>query len=1206
MSCRKPIRWSSYCVSVGYLVLTLLLSLPVMGMATARADEGITHTKKLTGETNETAPLPEVVVRLGLRGVGEIDIIALQQDSILYIPVLELFDFLHVNAEAVEQFSRIKGFYLSPERTYDIEPDRGRMRVGAVSLPLTTRDAVKAYSDIYLSVAMFRQAFGIELQYDPVHLYVHIRGDAPFPVELLKKEMQTRRLDRGQARKPVEHTLGRDRRIFGGGMLDWQLAWRRNDRAGDQYTGVFRGGVEFLGGDLSGTVTVRNTAPIDWGKTPWRWRYVAEDAPWFRQAVVGWMGSDLGVRTSMLGASVSSQHYVVRKDFTPQEYTSSALPGEEVELYVGNRLVDIVRVDSSGSYTFLLPLRHGGNYFRIRRLDRFGVSSSSEMRVDIPFDFLHPGEVQYRASAGRLQYHTSSGIAEAWSKMGIGGRLNVGLGVQAVRHTKDLLHPAVFGSARLLDNVWLDGTYLHDASESMQASFSTVGNLSLRASAQRVHSHPLYNAGEEFREYRGMMSLPLPFLPWRAWMSMFGQHREYTVGITRSLFNQITVGSGRVSVALTTQGRWYDRTDSRDIDNALNLGAVLVHGLHVSAGAVYSHTMGRFSSARVVAQYSLGSSSHLSAQWYGNLLRGGSQFQASFVLRLPEVTSETRGDYQSENGGWNVQQRVDGTLGYDEGTSDILFFNRQWVDRAAMTIIPFLDDNASGAFDPGELVLDSPVQAWVLGGQRHSTEADDHTRFVNLDQYDTYRVSLDQAGFVDPVWVPMYREIDVVADPNRFKAVYLPVYLGGEVQGSVMHMAEGVTRPQRGVRVLFHRLDRAQQDVQTNTYLDGSFQYFGLAPGRYSAAPDTVQLAALGYRSEPPQREFTVRSKESGDLVEGIDFLLYRSALPPGDTLGPIVEERVERLPDTAIIVVPPIAQLDTVKTPPTVQPDERPEIVARDTAAVAFVPLPFGSSRSIPINLATSGIDSASQAWIDRLVETVRDLRNYTVVVEGHADNFGSFQENQQRSEQRAQRILQLLTDRGVPRERIQVQSFGSRRPVAPNTSAEGRRRNNRADVKLLGTGAAQPSRPMRQQETPRPPTSERAVDSLVFRPPDVVDPAQGSTAASVVLEIEHSGGALDAAGRRNIEGLLRVLREQPRAVLQIEGHSDNFGSMEASQQRSQARADRVLAHVLAQGITRERVQVRAFGSRRPVASNRTAEGRRQNNRVELRVIVP
>lgn len=197
-------------------------------------------------------------------------------------------------------------------------------------------------------------------------------------------------------------------------------------------------------------------------------------------------------------------------------------------------------------------------------------------------------------------------------------------------------------------------------------------------------------------------------------------------------------------------------------------------------------------------------------------------------------------------------------------------------------------------------------------------------------------------------------------------------------------------------------------------------------------------------------------------------------------------------------------------------------------------------------------------------------------------------------------------MTDRGIPRERIQVQSFGSRRPIAPNTTVEGRRRNNRADVKLLGTGAAQPSRPTRQPEIPHQPTSEREVDSLVFRPPDVVDPAQGSTAASVVLEIGHDGGALDAASRRNIEGLLRVLREQPRAVLQIDGHSDNFGSMESSQQRAQARADRVLAHVLAQGIARERVQVRAFGSRRPVASNRTTEGRRQNNRVELRVIVP
>ncbi len=1220
MSCRKHIRWNFSYARVAYLLLLFLCVIPGTLTAIASADpggiryniaatSGSTTIKGDEASESEISPVPEIVVRVGIRGVGELDIVALQQDTILYLPLLELFSFLRINAETSPDFSRLQGFYIAPERTYELDATRRVLKVGTASFTLAPRDMIVAHADFYVSLHILRAAFGIQAHFDPANLYVHLSADEPFPVEKFKELGKVRRIQKRSAR-PADALVGRDRRLLGGGMLDWKLNALHSSSRGNFGTGVFRTGMEVLGGDFAGTVTLEQNKPVDWERAPWRWRYVAEEAPWFRQAIVGWVSSDLGTRTSLLGGSISSTRVYPRREYTEQEYRGAALPGSIIELYVGNSLLDVIKVDSTEQYTLRLPLVHGGNYFRIREIDVYGVSSNKEVRIDVPYDALLARETEYRVNAGVLRSRSSSAIAEAWGRIGLGSDISAGLGVHTVRHGVATVHPAVFVKGRLVENVWLDGTYMHDAPSTLRASYVNARNFTVRFGFRNMPRHGLYNPGIAQREYRASLSLPLAFMPIRTWLSLNGQQRQSEFWNDRTLYAMLNVGGGPISAVVTTQGNWRSGVGSAGVVNALSVNANLLRGFAISGGTSFDHGLGKFTVARASFRIAITSKWYFDAGWYGNLISGGSQAQAGVSLRLPYFFSESRADYFSASDHWQMQQRLDGTIGWDANTADVLFFNQSWVDRSALTLIPFIDDNASGTYEDGELLLDTPVQAWLDRGQRYRGATDDHTRFVNLDQYDTYRVSLDQAGFVDPVWVPMYREIDVVADPNRFKAVYLPVYLGGEVQGSVMHMAEGVTRPQRGVRVLFHRLDRAQQDVQTNTYLDGSFQYFGLAPGRYSAAPDTVQLAALGYRSEPPQREFTVRSKESGDLVEGIDFVLYRSALPRRDTLGPIVEERVERLPDTAIIVVPPIAQLDTVKTPPTVQPDEepyeRPEIVTRDTAAVAFVPLPFGSSRSIPINLAASGIDSTSLAWIDRLAETVRDLRNYTVVVEGHADNFGSFQENQQRSEQRAQRILQLLTDRGVPRERIQVQSFGSRRPVAPNTSAEGRRRNNRADVKLQGTGAAQPSRPTRQQETPRPPTSEREVDSLVFRPPDVVDPAQGSTAASVVLEIEHDGGALDAASRRNIEGLLRVLREQPRAVLQIEGHSDNFGSMEASQQRSQARADRVLAHVLAQGVSRERVQVRAFGSRRPVASNRTAEGRRQNNRVELRVIVP
>jgi outer membrane protein OmpA-like peptidoglycan-associated protein len=69
-------------------------------------------------------------------------------------------------------------------------------------------------------------------------------------------------------------------------------------------------------------------------------------------------------------------------------------------------------------------------------------------------------------------------------------------------------------------------------------------------------------------------------------------------------------------------------------------------------------------------------------------------------------------------------------------------------------------------------------------------------------------------------------------------------------------------------------------------------------------------------------------------------------------------------------------------------------------------------------------------------------------IVVEGHTDSQGGASYNQDLSQRRAQTVRDYLVTRGIATDRLTSQGFGLTRPIADNTSAEGRANNRRVEI--------------------------------------------------------------------------------------------------------------------------------------------------------------
>jgi OOP family OmpA-OmpF porin len=81
--------------------------------------------------------------------------------------------------------------------------------------------------------------------------------------------------------------------------------------------------------------------------------------------------------------------------------------------------------------------------------------------------------------------------------------------------------------------------------------------------------------------------------------------------------------------------------------------------------------------------------------------------------------------------------------------------------------------------------------------------------------------------------------------------------------------------------------------------------------------------------------------------------------------------------------------------------------------------------------------------------------------------------------------------------------------------------------------------------------------------------------------------------------------LSANPSNPLTIEGHTDSIGSTQYNQRLSERRANAVRKYLIEKGISSSRIRIVGYGEQRPIADNKTPEGRALNRRAEFEVTV-
>ena len=93
------------------------------------------------------------------------------------------------------------------------------------------------------------------------------------------------------------------------------------------------------------------------------------------------------------------------------------------------------------------------------------------------------------------------------------------------------------------------------------------------------------------------------------------------------------------------------------------------------------------------------------------------------------------------------------------------------------------------------------------------------------------------------------------------------------------------------------------------------------------------------------------------------------------------------------------------------------------------------------------------AQAKLADLVEKTKGVNLEVIIAVGHTDSIGSAGYNQRLSVARAESVKKFLTSKGIETNRVYTEGKGFAQPVADNKTAEGRSKNRRVEVEVVGT---------------------------------------------------------------------------------------------------------------------------------------------------------
>jgi OOP family OmpA-OmpF porin len=142
---------------------------------------------------------------------------------------------------------------------------------------------------------------------------------------------------------------------------------------------------------------------------------------------------------------------------------------------------------------------------------------------------------------------------------------------------------------------------------------------------------------------------------------------------------------------------------------------------------------------------------------------------------------------------------------------------------------------------------------------------------------------------------------------------------------------------------------------------------------------------------------------------------------------------------------------------PPEPKPAPKPEAEAPKPKPEPEKPKPVAEkvtfAADVLFDFDKAVIKPEGKSKLDDISNKVRGINLEVVIAIGHADSVGSDAYNQRLSVRRSESVKAYMVSKGIEPNRVYTEGKGEKQPVADNKTRDGRAKNRRVEIEVIGT---------------------------------------------------------------------------------------------------------------------------------------------------------
>ena len=822
----------------------------------------------------EDAPFEEISLFLNVAGVGGTEIDALIKDDEAYLSVTNVFDFLKIKNKTSSELGSVSGFFIDQQNIYVIDKSRNQIIIGGKTYILSPNDLIQTPSSLYLKSTVYGKIFSLNCVFNFRSLSITLNTKLDLPVTRERRqELMRNNISKLNKEITADTTVKRRYTFFNFGAVDWSVISSQQQGINNTRLNLKMGTV-LAGGETNFSLNYDSQQEFKLNQQNYQWRYVNNENKVVRQVLAGKIGTQSvsSLVSPVLGIQITNTPTAYRRSFGTYTISDFTEPDWVVELYVNNVLLNYVKADASGFYTFQVPMVYGNSVVKLRFFGPWGEERIEEQNISVPYNFLPKKETEYTLSAGIMEDGRQTSFSRADFKYGLNNSITIGGGAEYLSsHISAKVIPFASASFRITSNLMISTDYAYGVRAKGVLNYRLPSNLLVELSY--------------FNYKKGQTVINQSFLEERKLTISKPYRTNSFSGFSRLTLNQILYANIKQTLAsyvlsATTKGISGNLTTYALLagDNYYNIYSNLAMAFRLPSRFTirpqmqFGYKNMQTNQVRLEFEKQLFGRGFLNLSYENNLNNRTQSFGMGlrFDLSFARASVFAR---QTSNRTVFTQSLSGGAIN-DSKTNYFNMNNRSNVGRGGLVISSFLDINANNRRDANEPKIEG-LKLKINGGRVRINLRDTIVQVVDLEPYTNYLLELDPNSFDNIAWQLKKATYKVSIEPNKLKLIEVSVKVSGEASGMIFS-GRADSSGQGRIIVNFYRNDSTFVG-RTLSESDGYFTFLGFTPGSYRACIDSLQLMKLKMEALPASIPFNIVATQDGDIVSDIDFKLRES-----------------------------------------------------------------------------------------------------------------------------------------------------------------------------------------------------------------------------------------------------------------------------------------------------------------------------------------